>query len=873
LLPLLWYTPEHFIAKGDYFPYLFSAENAEHDFYLWSTNNLGNPSCHPAYALYGLLWLFAQLVLPDIGAWQIALRILYFLGAASSMLYLTKTVYPKEKSAAMVACIFYVFNFSILGILLNIGVMWTYAFLPLLLALFTKIAQRENAYKHIVLFGVTFTIVGSISSINLADVALIAISISGVLLYYTVLERKISMKQLATNLAMLLVVTLLLSIWWIVPIFNCYLLSPSTQLGREINVFSWSWTHARASFLNLLWLNGGWAWKPEYFPYYSSYSENAALTVLMFIPFLLASTSLFFRDGKRKLNTYLMLLILCFIFLAKGLHEPFGFVNAFLYKHIPYMNMFREPISKFTLVMMPFLALLVGYAVDKLASGLAHSKFRHSAIFPKIFTACIILIFVISAFPIITNPIETKTEELPYSSYVQVPRYWYEAGQWLNSKTEDHRVLVTPMDDHYQVPYAWGYYGTDSFLERLIQKPIVSPCYTYSYMVNPTTTMLINQLRDAMKHNRTEEFESITQLLNVKYILQRNDLDYEYLTLNNRDIATPEKMRHFLSNQPNLTLVKTIGKLDIYEYAHAQPYVRALESAQPQQYSIEITNKTITSLEWKFDSIEELTEWQNTTPENQFGAVCRLHLQNSTLKFELWNSTWGWKTINSPLITARYEAKYTFRLDIKGENTEDVHIKILEYGNNKEMPHTEYKYYVADGTFDWKNTQLDYVPKNENTTFLQLSIWNGHNTSRPFPNKIWIDNVEIREYETKLNTMRIQQALEASQDNGPARITQSSRLSPTRILVEVDASRPFTLAISEAHDPRWRAYLKGITYDSVSVFSVMTGFLINETGQIQVVIEYEPQKWFYVGCGVSLAALILCIVFFVHVLTRNRDTL
>jgi hypothetical protein len=801
---------------------------------------------------------------------------IYFVGAAFSMFYLAKTVYPEAKIAAIISCIFYIFNFSILSlsIFLNIGMAWTFAFLPLLIALFIRIiTQTQNVYKHTFYFAIIFAIVASISSINLADVALIVISLVSVLLYYIFFQRKKAARVLMENLTVLIIITLLLSVWWMIPILNYYVLSPSTQLQTEVNVILWSWTHARASFLNLFWLNGGWGWRPEYFSYYDFYSSNAALTVLLFVPFLLASTALLFKDEKRKFNAYLMLIILIFIFLAKGLHEPLSFVNLFLYNYIPYMNMFREPVSKFTLIMIPLLALLIGYAIDKIAKNLTQNKFNQSTILPKIFTISIILIFVISTFPIVTNPIETKTEDIPYSSYIQIPQYWYKTNEWLNNQTGDFEILITPLDDYYQVPYSWGYYGSDSFLERFIQKPIISPCYTSSYTINPNTTMLMNQLRDAIKYNRTEEFETIMKLLNVKYILQRNDLDYEYMASTNRDIMKPDEMRKFLLNQPNITLVKTIEKIDIYEYTNAQPYVHIFESKQPQEYNIEISNETIVNLQWNFNSTDQLDEWKNTTLDNQFGAVCKLYLENDTLKFELWNSTWGWKTINSPLITAQYGAKYDFRLDVKGENTQDVHIKIFEYNKNMEITHAEYVYYVADGTFDWKNVQINYTPKNESTTSIQLSIWNGHETSKPFPNTIWIDNVEIQAFITKLTTANIQQALQRSTENPPATIIEYKKLNPTKITVKVNASQPFILAINEAHDPNWKAYLNGKTYNSIPIFSVMNGFQINQTGLLDVVIEYEPQNWFYIGCAISLTTLLTCTAYLAYSYTKTRNIL
>jgi len=63
--------------------------------------------------------------------------------------------------------------------------------------------------------------------------------------------------------------------------------------------------------------------------------------------------------------------------------------------------------------------------------------------------------------------------------------------------------LSLAQDDYYQVPYSWGYYGSDSFIERAISKPVIGPSHSYSYQVNPDIVALTNQLQDTIKYNKT----------------------------------------------------------------------------------------------------------------------------------------------------------------------------------------------------------------------------------------------------------------------------------------------------------------------------------------------------------------------------------
>ena len=149
---------------------------------------------------------------------------------------------------------------------------------------------------------------------------------------------------------------------------------------------------------------------------------------------------------------------------------------------------------------------------------------------------------------------------------------------------------------------------------------------------------------------------------------------------------------------------------------------------------------------WNFDNKEQLNEWKNVTPEKQFNATQKLKRENNALKSELYNSTWGWKTINSPLIPTEFGNTYAFGLKTKGENAHEVFIKIFEYNDkNKRIGGgKQFFYSVERGTFDWKEANfILYTLQNESTKYLQLQVWHGHKTDKTLPNIVWIDDVKV----------------------------------------------------------------------------------------------------------------------------------
>ena len=70
------------------------------------------------------------------------------------------------------------------------------------------------------------------------------------------------------------------------------------------------------------------------------------------------------------------------------------------------------------------------------------------------------------------------------------------------------------------------------------------------------------------------------------------------------------------------------------------------------------------------------------------------------------------------------------------------------------------------------------------------------------------------------------------------------------------------LSFAEAYDPLWeaRVYKDGRkieTVKSIPLYSVINGFWINETGNLEIIIRYKPQDWFerlsnlcttFIGC-------------------------
>jgi len=89
------------------------------------------------------------------------------------------------------------------------------------------------------------------------------------------------------------------------------------------------------------------------------------------------------------------------------------------------------------------------------------------------------------------------------------------------------------------------------------------------------------------------------------------------------------------------------------------------------------------------------------------------------------------------------------------------------------------------------------------------------------------------------------------------RILSVKEIDPTKYVVEIDVDEPFMLCFSDVYDPTWTASFNGRTVESVRLFGVVNGFWIDADDEVVVTIEFQPQRWFYIGLTISLTTLII----------------
>lgn len=82
------------------------------------------------------------------------------------------------------------------------------------------------------------------------------------------------------------------------------------------------------------------------------------------------------------------------------------------------------------------------------------------------------------------------------------------------------------------------------------------------------------------------------------------------------------------------------------------------------------------------------------------------------------------------------------------------------------------------------------------------------------------------------------------------------QLDPTRYRVRMRTERPVVLALAETFDPLWTASMPGFQVSSIPLYGVINGFILDQPGTYDLIVQFEPQQWARLGSLITAIAVI-----------------
>jgi arabinofuranan 3-O-arabinosyltransferase len=394
--------------------------------------------------------------------------------------------------------------------------------------------------------------------------------------------------------------TLLLasSAYWIIPA----ILHLSDFGGSQIvSLSSWTWTEGRATLRNAFWLNAIWGWNlREYYPYAPAYDSPIlrvaafALPATAFSALALPTASWSRCTKEARIAVAAATLALPVILISTGTNAPGNIIFDRLYM-LPFGWLIREP-GRFLMVGALSYAVLIGGLVEAFRRqaqtgyrgalqltlglslpnlGLATSARGHSLSAMRLaarslrssFVPAVGLVGAIMlGFPLYTGAVVPDTRPSLPPVHVKVPGYWTEMGRFVDGLTMQGGVIVMPPDDFYQMPYRWGYYGTDSFVVDMFRRPVLIPNGQGYSPASSQVISAVNLAAHSIADRDWYQTEAIVRALNAPLILVRSDIESPYP---GRSILSPTELAASLASAPNFTLLRQIGSLELFSLTGA----------------------------------------------------------------------------------------------------------------------------------------------------------------------------------------------------------------------------------------------------------------------------------------------------------------
>jgi len=565
LIPLTWFKAQVLIGSDSLVPFHPQIEFLRAS-QMWD-NRLEMGRIWIGNSALLMPFLFSWTLLGTLGLSIPILQRIWLVGvftlSAASMYYLISAMGVRSKVARMSSVVLYTFNLyvAIVSPFGDVNLL-PYATAPLFLGLFIK-GLETHSINYSVWVGLVSLLFAS-GSVNPPVYFTQWMMLLLFCVFYMIFVRKefaFAMKYVALTVG----IALSANLFWIVTYLVPLSMQTSGNLAPKMYDLDWlSWTTVNAKIVNCFRLLGSWAFNQVAFgsPYFSFASayDNPFLTILTLAVPLVAFSALLCYPRNRKVLFFSVLAIFG-LFLAKGRNEPFGNVYLWLYTNIPGFWIFREPWSKFIHMVVLSYAAMIGFTIDWV--------FSKTVLFKKtwiksIFVGAVILILIGNALPLLSGEATPSTPRGGVGFFpgvqVNIPKYWIEAGDWINAQPGDWRVFLLPQNPFYQVHYMWGYYGLD-VTQSLLTKPVVNVNFG-GYPMSGSAEFL-DILYNEIRSNPKANISNVLSVLNAKYVLLRGDLDWTQFNLT--DVGSPEFFSSWLDAQRGIRLAEVFEPLKIYE--------------------------------------------------------------------------------------------------------------------------------------------------------------------------------------------------------------------------------------------------------------------------------------------------------------------
>lgn len=504
--------------------------------------------------------------LPNIWRQYIYFTLFFSLTFLVSYYYFKNYLF-KQKLPALISASFYLFNLHLFSTYVNIPNQYLIIVLPLLLMVCHSIIEG-NVIKILI-----FSFISSLfipgAFVNVPNGLPLLLMVLLYMIFLVIKENKYRQLSKVINKCLLaLGMLVLLNSWWLLSMASSLFGNAMFGVIKERTVEFFPTSSLTDAFRFL----GGWSFND----YYSSTGagigrwmvQNPVFVFISYLLIIISSCSFLFIKKQKEIAFFILLAFLG-ISLSKGNLNPWGNLYMYGWKNIPGMFSFRTPQSKFMIVYVFPITCLLGY----FSVGISHHFKKLTA---GIINYSILGLIVILAVPFIFGGFLNRVDGgFSRSFMIKVPDYLWEFQKNDSIDKYDYRFMIYPEANGGKA-YNWeaGFntvYSEMSFFSK--KANIQNNQYRYDKgdelaietykSINYSIQQSLGSQGDKINISKWKP-ALLLGILNVKYFLQENDLDWRYRQ-DNRSINKPSEMkRMFEILEANNIVIKRaeFGKYD-----------------------------------------------------------------------------------------------------------------------------------------------------------------------------------------------------------------------------------------------------------------------------------------------------------------------
>jgi arabinofuranan 3-O-arabinosyltransferase len=367
-----------------------------------------------------------------------------------------------------------------------------------------------------------------------------------------------------------------LNAWWLVPLAQSFTGGGgATANATFTDPTNWSWSQVNNLPPNILTMVANWAWfLPQYLPFATDLDRPWWIWIRYLLPALVFVAPLVASRRLRRVTLGLLVVILVFVFLAKGLRPPLAEINLFLYLHAPGFWLFREPMSKLGQLLVSFFAVMLAVTVEGLLLRLRLVAHHGRRRFGYAAAAAPVLLALAYPYPLYTGGVMPDERPTQPSMHVRVAQEWWDVAEHIDADPRPGKVFVLPLDDYYQMPTTWGFFGADSIANLLIKHPVVQPKPDGYFGDVPGFAAGLRLIENALLAGDLEPVPRLLDSIGASRVIVRHDL---VRGLPNRYFADDRILAAAMARVPGATL-EVDGLLQVWRLGDgSSPTVRTYD--------------------------------------------------------------------------------------------------------------------------------------------------------------------------------------------------------------------------------------------------------------------------------------------------------